>query len=299
MPNSRRLPRGFTLIELLVVVAILGTLVALLLPALQMAREAMRRSSCGSNLHQFGIALRRYEEAHHCFPCSWPNGNEEIAWARSLLPFIEEGSLYRQFDASRPFTDGVNSKLIATSIPLYKCPSAPSDPTYLFTLNGTERTYGTCDYRGCEGVNGSDPLYAGWNQPGWRPGITGRFSVAARQVTDGLSKTLALVESVGGDVLYGPLHTKTGKIWYHSDGSWIGRSLSGVNPTLYSLAMKVSPCTVNCSNQYCYGPYSFHPGLAQGVMADGAVHTIHDDIDPRILGAWYSYNDDQTLSLEP
>ena len=93
-------PTGFSLVELLVVITIIGVLIALLLPAVQAAREAARRVSCLNNLHQIGIGLQNYHAACGCFP---PGGIEpafrvsngrQFAWSAFLLPYIEQESLY-------------------------------------------------------------------------------------------------------------------------------------------------------------------------------------------------------------
>ncbi len=94
MLTNRLLPGArvaFTLVELLIVMAILGVLVALLLPAVQAAREAARRSQCGSNLHQIGIALNSYHNAQQTFPTGCTNkGTTQLAWSLYLLPYLEE-----------------------------------------------------------------------------------------------------------------------------------------------------------------------------------------------------------------
>ena len=101
--NGSRLPkpRAFTLVELLVVIAILGMLVALLLPAVQAAREAARRSQCSSNLHQIGIALQSYHGGQQTFPPGCTNkGAQQLAWSLYLLPYLEEQNVRAMFNTS-------------------------------------------------------------------------------------------------------------------------------------------------------------------------------------------------------
>lgn len=127
--------RGFTLIELLVVIAIIGLLIALLLPAVQQAREAARRSQCRNNLKQVALALHNYESTHGVFPggsmyvvVGTDTISNACAWGRSILPFLDQAPLANQLNPSQsPFT-GTNLSLISTSIPGYRCPStnAPS-----------------------------------------------------------------------------------------------------------------------------------------------------------------------------
>jgi prepilin-type N-terminal cleavage/methylation domain-containing protein len=122
--------RGFTLIELLVVIAIIGLLIALLLPAVQQAREAARRSQCRNNLKQIALALHNYESTHGVFPGGSMYvvvGTDTIsnasAWGRSILPFIDQSALANQLDPSQSPFLGTNLNLIATSVPVYRCPS--------------------------------------------------------------------------------------------------------------------------------------------------------------------------------
>lgn len=129
--------KGFTLIELLVVIAIIGVLVSLLLPAVQQARGAARRSNCTNNLKQIGLALQNYHEAYQVFPASYladtrnasrdPNtydGPNGFAWGTMLLPQLDQAPLYRRFDTRRPCWDAVNAPAAATNLPVFLCPSA-------------------------------------------------------------------------------------------------------------------------------------------------------------------------------
>lgn len=139
---SRR-ARGFTLIELLVVIAIIAVLVSLLLPAVQQAREAARRTQCRNNLHQIGIALHAYHEVHSVFPpayigdpfatgtaggVTYPDGNANgpagFAWGAMLLPQLDQQTLYDSFDFRLPFWTGTNAALAMTKVPAFLCPSA-------------------------------------------------------------------------------------------------------------------------------------------------------------------------------
>ena len=99
---AKRSRSGFTLVELLVVIAIIGVLVALLLPAIQAAREAARRSQCGSNMRQLGIALQNYHDRYKAFPiggrCNIGSGNWGVSWWVATMPFTENASLFENYD---------------------------------------------------------------------------------------------------------------------------------------------------------------------------------------------------------
>lgn len=141
IPCSRN---GFTLVELLVVIAIIGILIALLLPAVQAAREAARRSSCTNNLKQIGLALHLYHDTYQQLPAGWkathPDTGEPYflgkpgwGWGATILPFLEQGSLENLINFHVPITDPANEKARTTSLNVYRCPTDTGPQT--FTLS--------------------------------------------------------------------------------------------------------------------------------------------------------------------
>jgi prepilin-type N-terminal cleavage/methylation domain-containing protein len=303
---------AFTLVELLVVVAIIGVLVALLLPAVQAAREASRRTHCANNLRQLGVAAQLYHDAQQHFPGSWVNGDENVAWGLELLPHLEQAAFYQAWDHEANWWEGRNIPLVATPLAVFKCPTASSPATHEFSHPGKPPVYGTSDYKGCEGVNPNDPVVAHWKplsfkEVQWRHGVVSRQFTAAKRITDGLSNTLLFVESVGGREVYNAtgvlnlpkeVYYLTGDVWHGSiaDGAWVGRILSAANPTKWnSLSQENYRCSVNCTNAYAYGPYSHHSSLAQAVLCDGAVRTLHESIDDLIYCALYAYDDGEPI----
>jgi len=134
--------RGFTLVELLVVIAIIGILIALLLPAVQAAREAARRMSCTNNLKQIGLALHMHHDTQKKLPPGWstidpltrqpdPDGHPGWGWAAYILPFMEQKNVADQLlDFELPITDPANGRGRVTVIPTFRCPSDVGPETF-------------------------------------------------------------------------------------------------------------------------------------------------------------------------
>ena len=128
--SRTRRPDGFTLVELLVVIAIIGILVALLLPAVQAAREAARRMSCQNNLKQIGIALHNYHDAHKTLPMAspYPFVGAEMGvgvWPALILPYMEEQSLHDLFNFDLPAYHPANRPAHTKVVSVYICPTDP------------------------------------------------------------------------------------------------------------------------------------------------------------------------------
>ncbi len=190
--------RGFTLIELLVVIAIIGILVALLLPAVQQAREAARRVQCRNNLKQMGIALHNYHDTHQTFPFGYlkkPDGVQGNAagfgWLAMLLPQLEQNNIYQQFDWNRPLFDPVNEKPRLLQPRLFLCPSDSFSMNNAVEMD-TDRFAMGC-YVASFGPGDMD------TDADDRRGMFSRNSrITTGDVTDGLSNTLAVGERTNG-----------------------------------------------------------------------------------------------------
>jgi prepilin-type N-terminal cleavage/methylation domain-containing protein len=165
--------RAFTLVELLVVIAIIGVLVALLLPAVQAAREAARRSQCGNNLKQIGLAVLNHDAAKGRFPAGSTaagTGIESVnssQWSVELLPYAEQASVYALWDRTQDFNRPLNQKLREAFLPLYLCPT-DVDVNKLYrpeSGQGTAQWWAPGSYRA---VSGSSPGTDGdlyWDNP--------------------------------------------------------------------------------------------------------------------------------------
>ncbi|RUL87124.1 DUF1559 domain-containing protein [Tautonia sociabilis] len=188
---------AFTLIELLVVIAMIGVLIALLLPAVQSAREAARRAQCTNNLKQLGIALHAYHDAVGAFPLgrTIPSNASFSPMAR-ILPFVEQATVASALNFDLPWTTTANQTATSTSLALLLC---PSDPT------AVPDGWGGTNYRSNEGTsvvmwygtNDTAGVNAGMPAPNGLFFSNARYTAA--DVRDGLSNTAAFSEHVLGD----------------------------------------------------------------------------------------------------
>lgn len=203
MKNLKRVSAGFTLIELLVVIAIVGTLVGLLLPAVQSAREAARRTGCQSNLRQFCLAIHNYENARRCFPPSalavGPGTTGTTSpWSGHsvVLPFMEGDTLFRRIDFKKPYGDDVNKSLFppngvaALRVDLFICPSDPNATTPVLDGAGQPKHFPLTYGLNVGQFLVFDPASGADGRAAFSP-FTG---VPARRFVDGLSKTLGIAE---------------------------------------------------------------------------------------------------------
>jgi prepilin-type N-terminal cleavage/methylation domain-containing protein/prepilin-type processing-associated H-X9-DG protein len=204
---------AFTLVELLVVIAIIGILVALLLPAIQAAREAARRAQCLNNLKQFGIALHNYHSSNKSFPkgailrkdTGSPNADVFASATTTLLPYFEDTALHSIYDQKEQWEDQ-KDYVAGTVITVFKCPSStapnPITDALLKSYAPPDGTIGLIEYAFCMGYTDAFCL-RGLAEPGRvKKSQKGAFSVAfgasIRQITDGTSKTLAVGDAAGG-----------------------------------------------------------------------------------------------------
>lgn len=181
--------QGFTIIELLVVIAISSLLIAMLMPAIQSARESARRMQCGAKLKQLGLGLFNYESTHGCLPSGY--------WHRvALLPYLDQAALYSQVQAeiSTPPL-GIN-KFIPLVIPAYLCPSDSAANT----IGDSVTRVGAANYVACSGTGIQQGGFNGMFNFGFDFKDMRGSSVRLSEVTDGLSNTVAMSEALHATV---------------------------------------------------------------------------------------------------
>jgi prepilin-type N-terminal cleavage/methylation domain-containing protein/prepilin-type processing-associated H-X9-DG protein len=297
--------RGFTLIELLVVIAIIGVLIALLLPAVQAAREAARRSQCLNNLKQIGIALNTYHDLHNTFPPGYVSfykldgsdagmAEDDIgpgwAWGAMILPQMEQGPIHNAINFDLNMTYAANTTAQLMRINSYLCPSDVTRqqvPVRDETNSTTVYTVGTGNYVGMYGTG-----EIGW-APGRGNGIFFRNSkVGFQEMTDGSSQTIAVGER-SHNLSY---VTWTGRAvggWLFKTSSFEGGTDQFAAEPEESFTMILGPVepedglprTPNHPSAHVEDYWSRHPGGVNFLFADGSVHFIKNSIAPSVYQA--------------
>jgi prepilin-type N-terminal cleavage/methylation domain-containing protein/prepilin-type processing-associated H-X9-DG protein len=292
--SCRYRPSAFTLIELLLVLAIIGVLIGLLLPAVQRVRAAANRTDCSNNLKQIGLACHQHHNTYGRFPPGWvyapftvPQGNIVEGGAGTftfLLPFLEQEALARIYRWDKRPQGPENQPVAATQLKILQCPSAEPDRWVTAVEDPGNYSYGgrgACgDYGGVREID-TRLVALGLVDPAanYQGVLTLNYLTRFADITDGASQTLLVTECAGRPRLWRAGRPVGGV--YASGGVWVSGTLIFGQGSTSDGATKPGPCAINCTNDR--EVYSFHPGGANAVFADGSVHFLQSTLDIRIF----------------
>jgi prepilin-type N-terminal cleavage/methylation domain-containing protein/prepilin-type processing-associated H-X9-DG protein len=296
-PGVRRGRAGFTLIEAIVVIAVIGLLVALLLPAVQAARESARRLQCASNLRQLALACHNYEGVHGTLPIGIPQmydpdpalnvyGESQSIFV-SMLGQLDQQPLYNAVNFSRSIFASANATIYATGLEVLWCPSDPSirmEVQYPFYEEPFTEKIRFSSYAGCTGVWYGDLFdFPDRLNVARVDQINGLFTanrgISFAEISDGTSQTILLSERAHG------LLTGDDLQYWH----WWADSVS-VDTRFWTLFplnpfRKIPDTPETRSSAYTSSASSFHPNGAYFAFADGSVRFLKDSIDSWVTDA--------------
>lgn len=285
-PSTRR---AFTLIELLVVIAIIAILISLLLPAVQQAREAARRSQCTNNLKQIVLGMHNFENAFGYLPFGdrLNDGNDKkIGPGVQLLPHIEQSVLWNKYDVNVNWYDPPNAGVVQQVLPVFICPTTATN-TRLFnsTEGGVAFTAAVTDYMAPSGVGSTEKTYMqtqqGMTITDDKAILTKKVKQAnrMRDATDGLSNSIMYTECAGKPDIWS-VGRKTGGTNFKT--GWASHA-TGFDPKMFvpGGCTGTGSCSVNCCNDQAV--YSFHTGGANVGMGDGSVRFLSANIASTIF----------------
>lgn len=314
-PNAEARRTGFTLVELLVVITIIGILIALLLPAVQSAREAARRSQCVNNLKQLGLAMHNYMQTTTSFPAGYAvevggARHRRDCWYHRILPYIEQGAYYDVYTTdTTEYVHQIGAAIAGVVIPAMTCPSDPSSPGFGGGGAGG-RTQFQGNYLVCAGGNRQSepnglPISVASDAGGM---FYNNSATTMAHCTDGSANTLMMTESI----LRGSVHASG--FWGEAGGYWGGAphgghaftaaeppntsipdrpytckasNSSGASGVFYwPMAPAQAPCE-NGNVVHQNGPRwnfarSYHPGGVNVALVDGSTRFVTQTIDRNV-----------------
>lgn len=289
----RRKFSGFTLVELLVVIAIIGILIALLLPAVQAARESARRTQCQNNLKQFGLAIHNYHDTQKWYPYSRLDLRESCFVL--IMPYMEQAAIFEKWDFTQEYYNQT-AEVRLTALDSFYCPTRRRMPQHSISGDVHQsnpsgpHVPGACsDYAACIGdPSGTiDYLPSMVTAPSLPSNGIFRYYDAKQRlntaaVTDGLSNTLLFGEKHIRNELY--RQAPDNSIWNGDNGAYMKQA--GVGAELAK------------NSKAALGQFgSYHPGICPFVMADGAVKFIAVAIELKNLGRLANRKDGEAITV--
>jgi prepilin-type N-terminal cleavage/methylation domain-containing protein len=259
--------RGFTLVELLVALAVIGILIALLLPAVQSARAAARRMQCQSRLHQLGLALHNYHDTFDVFPAgSYAIGPSfrtlsGWGWGSMLLPQIEQSALYNSIDFHVGTAVGANRDVIRQPVPFWQCPADTAPVEISVSMS-----------------NGDQVFIASGNYCGVEPMLAAMSAMRMRDMTDGASQTLIIGERVYQPSLAGS---------FEFTSSWAGQAATEteISPQSIPHLEATESTAINLALDFPQCFSSRHTGGSQFTFGDGATKLLNESMDVGVFEA--------------
>jgi prepilin-type N-terminal cleavage/methylation domain-containing protein/prepilin-type processing-associated H-X9-DG protein len=306
--GNNRKACGFTLVELLVVIAIIGSLVALLLPAVQAAREAARRNTCVNNLKQIGLAVQSHHDTQQQYPTGRDNTVQtSVSWAFRLLPYLEKNNIFAAFNKNIEVYKEENSTAMRTPIDVYACPSrraAAADRDFdnndAPPAPDARAVAALGDYAACAGkdyMNGVINATGGVDnglKADTRPDVAESgpiFSFSKtkeRYVTDGLSNTICVGEKHKPQ---NPENANPDMLHYEQgDNAFLAGDsprtiFAGTNPGIAS--GPDDPSNVKFGSE--------HNGLTHFMFLDGHIKALKNDVDYQVLNAVGTIGGDEVV----
>lgn len=304
MVNHKKIPYGFTLVELLVVIAIIGILIAMLLPAVQAAREAARRMQCGNNLKQMGLAMHNHVTAQGKLPCAGLGWNGSLSCWRGMsalvqiLPYMENSTITAQVNFDERLWSQASSGVWKNSMPMYCCPSDDAHDRVAWNIMARSNV-AFCVGTGGSFASGSPDVIEHVIPPN-RTGVVletdGAFYLeegrSLNDFTDGLSVT-----AFGSEILAGRVDTAASVYNIDYRGRWAlpyeGGAAYAHRTTPNSSEPDVMPyCCVSSDDMPCvvsgthqdeyYAARSRHPGGVNVLFGDGHVQFYGNEVDSEI-----------------